>query len=167
MSIVKLNNGQALDNLQDYQVGEMVKANLPPQTYTSISVKSVKHRFPATMNEVVTRQIILEISRLGTVWKSFKAFLKSIMGQYQNITVNKQQILEQLVGHNCSETKLKEVKTAFEECYTITLFVSNDCNHCELELNQSRFYLIAMHTGRLVPFFMSNVLPLAEQVRRG
>jgi hypothetical protein len=157
---VKLNSGQVLTGLPDYKVGDLVARNLPPDTFSSVHVVTELRRFSGTTVEVTSRKISLEISKLSLGWNCFEGFLKAILLPVSTTNApNQQLILDQLTGAS-TPAGLDEVKKAFKECYTITLFISDDCNFCELQLSQSQHYVIARRTGEFVAFVIKTGVPV-------
>ncbi|KIC76558.1 hypothetical protein DB41_FN00050 [Neochlamydia sp. TUME1] len=166
-------NGGNLANLPDYKVADLISENIPAETYTSIHVKSLMYRFPLTEEDIKARKVFLEVSRLSTTWQSFRVVLEKMLGVRvdNNVQMDKSLIAGQLLGNYSDDAELRdagieEVKRAYAECMNVELIISEDCNFCEINLQQQKFYIMAKKVGNVANFVIKTSLKVGPMVPR-
>jgi hypothetical protein len=150
----QLNGGRPLTALADWKVEELVAENIPSETYSSITVDTVYHRFPSTSGEVKARKITLNVSKLNVFVTSILVFFKKMFSIPVKESVNEQLLADHILGNDKEDEDLylmgeEEVRAAFQQCKSVTLILSDDCNYCQVSTSEAQFYYIAKQAGEI------------------
>ncbi|BBI17189.1 hypothetical protein [Neochlamydia sp. S13] len=134
-------NGGTLEGLSDYRVNDLIREQIPDNTFTSVTVKTVTHKFFGSETEVISRKITLERSNLSVGWEVARAFFLQLFneaGARSRYRDNPRAIngnlvasflaLDPTLDDDDQARAEEELKVVYARCMTITLYISNDCN---------------------------------------
>ncbi|KIC76559.1 hypothetical protein DB41_FN00060 [Neochlamydia sp. TUME1] len=139
-------NGGTLVGLPDYKVNDLIREQIPDNTFTSVTVKTVMHRFFGEETEITSRKITLERSNLSVGWEVARAFFLQLFneaGARSRYRDNPRAINGNLVASFLALDPAfddreqaraeEELKIVYARCMTITLYISDDCNYLDAE----------------------------------
>ncbi|KIC76547.1 hypothetical protein DB41_FQ00070 [Neochlamydia sp. TUME1] len=86
-----------------------------------------------------------------------------------NVEIDTDLIAGQLLGNHSEdaesrETGIEEIKRAYAECMNLELIISEDCNFCEIKIQQQKYYIIAKKVSQVASFAIKASLVVGPMV---
>lgn len=145
-----INNGNSITDLKDWQVSDLFVAKIEKistQMFSSVHAYNIQYRFPGTMNEQRARKIVFKRSTLSVAWECVRAFFVQLFSPSSCTTRyrDKPQILNgqlvaallasdpTLVDEDSIKRAESDLKALYYRCETLTIIISDDCNHLDAE----------------------------------
>lgn len=160
--VSNLNEGKTLDSFTDTRLAEMIKAKIPKCTYESVDVSQVEHTFYGENAKIRTRKIELKRESYKLLNDAPCAFFSSLCKgnslytRTLSKTGMKNYLLdardEALKDPKVKENILLDIKAAYMQYKTITIYVPNDCEHdAEVQIeSESKTIYYSINSAKFV-----------------
>lgn len=162
--VYALNGNETLEGVQDYTVAQLILKRVPSDSFTSVRVESVYHRFPLQNNEQRARKIIFERSSCSVGWECVKTFFtqvffpKQVSQKYRdNPSAVNGNLVAAFLGkfREMSDEDMKnaldDLRVIYNRCMRLVIYISDDCNFVDGEqLIENHWMVNARKAGKCI-----------------
>lgn len=153
--------GQAnISSLTNSEVSDMVIEKLGKEKiYKSVRTYQIDKHFFSGYGDFSCRKIVLQRSNISCAFECARAFFKSLFKNQPSYGTpcNENRILEFFLENQTTEKNKDEIKIAFMNCRTITIFITEDGKYSDIEVSDSAAALVtACATSKKIRNFFTS-----------